>query len=460
MSFRKTSTCLALLAVTIARPGPARAQAPSTADSVLQGLIDEALARNAELAATRQLETAALARPAQASSRPGPALGAMYQNDGIAPSLGRQPMTLLGVTAGQEIPYPGKLALRREVAQADAALAAFDVERAQRSLIASVKRAYYGLGLARGLADLALQHRDVWREVQETARVRFASAAGSQQELLRAQIEATRLQALHAQHHAEARARLAQLNALRARPVDTPVETPATVSLVPETRTSAEVVAWSEAESPELKAARAAVEREERALALAQLAFKPDFTVQGGYMFRGSLPPMWQAGASVALPSRSRARAAVTEAEAHLAASNSRVEDVRIRLQAAVEQRLAFIQAAQTIAATYRDGVLAQDDVAVQSARARYGAGQASQTSVLDAAAALIEDRTDYLRLLAAEAMEQARLEEASLEAPMGIDSLLMHGRSASADGGGMAPPPAMPPSRTTTTSSASPETK
>jgi cobalt-zinc-cadmium efflux system outer membrane protein len=296
--------------------------------------------------------------------------------------------------------------------------------------------------------------------VQETARVRFASAAGSQQELLRAQIEATRLEALHAQHHAEARARLAQLNALRARPVDAPVETPPTLSPVAETRAAAEIVAWSEANSPELKAARAAAVREERALALAQLDSKPDFTVQGGYMFRGSLPPMWQAGASVALPSKSRARAAVTEAEARLAASKSRVEDVRIRLDAAVEQRLAFIEAAQAIAATYRDGVLAQDDIAVQSALARYGAGQASQTGVLDAAASVLEDRTDYLRVLAAEAMEQARLEEASLEAPMGTDSLLMRGRGASSDGGGMASPPAMPPTRATTTANAGPETR
>jgi hypothetical protein len=48
---------------------------------------------------------------------------------------------------------------------------------------------------------------------------------------------------------------------------------------------------------------------------------------------------------------------------------------------------------------------------------------------VLDAAAAVLEDRTDYLRVLAAHATEMARLEEASLEPPMGLDSLLMHGR-------------------------------
>ena len=422
-------------------PLAARASAPpAAADAVLQSLLDEALARNPQLAAAQQVEVAARTRPIQAGSRPGPTVGVFYQNDGITPSLGREPMTMLGASGGQDIPYPGKLGLRRQVAESEAALAGADVERARLSLAGSVKAAYYGLLLARGLATLALEHRGVWQEIQETARVRYASAVGSQQEMLRAQVETTRLQALHAQHHAEARARLAQLNALRGRPADTPVDTPGALGIAAETRAAAEIVAWTEANSPEWKAAALGVERDERAVALARREFKPDFNVQGGLVYRGGLPPMWQLGASVMLPSRARARAALAEAEARLAASRARQEDVRVRLQAVVEQRLALLHAAQEIESTYREGLLPQGDLAVQSATATYAAGTGSQVSVLEAAAALLDDRTDYLRLLATHATERARLEEASLEAPIGLDSLLMHGRSTT-PGGGMAPP-------------------
>ena len=381
---------------------------------------------------------------------PGPTVGVFYQNDGAGPSLGREPMTMLGVSGGQDLPYPGKLGLRRQVAQADAGVAGLDVERARLSVVGSVKRAYSGLLLARGLAALALEQRNVWQEVQETARVRYASAVGTQQEMLRAQVEATRVQALHAQHHAEARARLAQLNALRGRPADTPVETTASLPVRPETRSPAEVVAWSEANSPELRAAALAIERDERAVELARLELKPDFNVQGGLMYRGSLPPMWQASVSVALPSRARVKGALAEAQAHLAASKARVEDVRVRLRATVEQRLALLDAAQQIEATYRDGLLPQGDLAVQSATASYAAGQGSQLTVLASVAALLDDRTDYLRLLATHAAEAARLDEASLEQPMGVDSLLMHGRSSMPAGGAMAAPGPSTPSRTT----------
>jgi len=452
MPFSKTTLAVAL-AVSLAAPlARAETQPADSGDPVLQALIDEALAHNPQLLASRQLELAAQARPAPAAARPGPTVGVFYQNDGVGPTLGREPMTMLGASGGQDIPYPGKLGLRRQVAQAEAGAAGLDVERVRLSLVGSVKRAYYGLLLARGLAALALEQRNVWQEVQETARVRYASAVGSQQEMLRAQVEATRLQALHAQHHAEARARLTQLNALRGRPADTPVETTTSLPLRPEARSATEVVAWSEANSPELKAAALAIERDERAVELARLEFKPDFNVQGGLMYRGSLPPMWQASVSVALPSRARVKGGLAEAQAHLAASKARLEDVRVRLRATVEQRLALLEAAQQIEATYRDGLLPQGDLAVQSATASYAAGQGSQLSVLASVAALLDDRTDYLRLLATHAAEAARLEEASLEEPMGIDSLLMHGRSSMPAGGPMAAPGPSTPSRTTST--------
>ena len=447
MSFR--SLVVGLAAAVLAASAPAYAEAPAGPDPVLQALIDEGLARNPQLVAAQQLERAAAARPVQAGSRPGPTVGVFYQNDGVGPSLGREQMTMLGVSAGQEIPYPGKLGLRRQVAQADAELAAFDVQRVRLSLVASVKRAYYGLALARGLAALALEHRKVWDEVRETARVRYASAVGSQQDMLRAQVEGTRLHALHAQHHAEARARLAEINALLGRPPDTPIETPAVLSVAGDSRSPEEIVAAAEAASPELKATELAIARDQRALDLARLEFKPDFNVEGAAIDRGGLPPMWQVSANVSLPSRARARGAVAEAQARLAASTARVEDVRLRLRSAVEQRLALLDAAAAIEATYREGLLPQGEVAVQSATATYAAGQGSQIAVLDAAAAVLEDRTDYLRILAAHATETALLEEASLDPPMAIDSLLMHGRSSSMGGGSMRSPAEGPASKT-----------
>jgi outer membrane protein TolC len=413
-------------------------------------LIAEALEHNPELAAARQSLAAAQTRPSQAGSRPAPMVGVLYTNDGWSPSLGSEDMTTLSVMGSQEMLYPGKRRLRRELARAEVGLAEWDLERVRLSLVSAVKRTYYALGLARGQAALADEQRELWREVQETARVRYASAVGQQQELLRAQVEATRVHALHAQHHAEVLSRLAEMNRLLGRPTGSEVETPAPLVLVRPGRTLEALVAESEAISPELKGAAAMVAREELAVSLAGKGFRPDFVLQAAYMNRGGLPPMWQAGASVALPARGAAKAALAETEARLAASRARLEDLRLRLRAAVEQRMAFLGAAEEIAATYREGMLPQGQTAVESALARYQSGQGQQLAVLEALAALVEDRTDYLRLLAGHAIERARLEEASLEGP-GMETLLTHGRTGMG-GGAMGSPGGMkgkPPAST-----------
>lgn len=415
----------------------ARTGAPETDSAQVQALVEEALGRNPALVVARQSLAAAEARPAQAGALPAPTLSVDYQNDGVALSLGSREMTMLAFGATQEIPYPGKRGLRRQVAQADAGLAAIDLERMRLGLVASVKQAYYGLRLARGLAALAEDQGNVWREIQETARVRYASAVGPQQALLRAQIESTRARALHAQHHAEARVRLTELNRLLGRPADTPLEVPPLTTLEPETRSPSELVAWAESTSPELKAALAAVRREELALDLAGKEFKPDLEVQGAYVNRGGLDPMWQAGVSITLPSRGRARAAVSEATARLAASKARAEDIRLRLDGVVNQRLALMEATEQLEVTYREGLLPQDQIAFESALAGYRIGQGEQGSVFEPMVALLEDRIDHLRLLASYAAERIRLEEVSLEPPA-FEGALMHGRSGSSGMGGM----------------------
>jgi outer membrane protein TolC len=425
MSLQRPSAIALFVMALLPRAGSAQAE-----DPILGSLIEEALARNPEVAAAQHSLTAAEARPDQAGSRPGPVVSLTYQNDGLSPSLGDRDMTMLSFGASQEIPYPGKRRLRRQVAEAEAGVAALGLERARLSLVASVKRAYYGLALARSLAALAEEQREVWREIQEAARVRYASAVGQQQELLRAQVEATRVHALHAQHHAEARARLAELNRLVGRPATAPLDIATLPALSPEARALDALVEWSEANSPELKSWAATVQRDELALALARKGFKPDLAIQGAYINRGRLDPMWQAGVSLALPPRAQARAAVAEAEARLSASRARVDDLRARLRSAVEQRLALLVAAEQIEATYREGMLPLGQVLADSALARYRAGQGQQLAVLESVVTVLDDRADYQRLLAAHASERARLDEVSLDAGDGMQGLLMHGRT------------------------------
>jgi outer membrane protein TolC len=169
--------------------------------------------------------------------------------------------------------------------------------------------------------------------------------------------------------------------------------------------------------SPELVAARIAIDRARLAVDLARKDYRPDFNVQGGYMNRGGLDPMWQAGVSVTLPfNRTRRAGAVAEAEAVLAATRSRLEAVELQLRLRTQERLAQLEAARSIATLYREGIVPQDRMSVEAAIASYQAGRIPFITVLESLTTLYGDRSTLVRLLASQARIRASLEEASLE--------------------------------------------
>jgi outer membrane protein TolC len=399
---------------------PARAQAPwpvPVEDQVLASLIEEALSKNPDVAAARQAAAAAGQRPAQARSLPNPMFSVGYTNDGWSPSLGSMPDSNLAFMASQELPYFGKRGLRGEVAAREAGQVEQQAERVGRGTTAAVKRAYYGLLLSRNLLDLIRDQEDIWKQIEGVARARYAVGQGAQQDVLRVQVEVTRIEQLRAEQEAEAEIRLAELNRLLARDATAPLESPARLALRPVAAGLDQVFDWATSISPEVKAAGLGVERASLAVSLAKKEFKPDFSVQTAYMNRGGLDPMWQAGIGVSIPFyRKRLSAGLAEAEAQRRSSQSLVETARLQLRFRTQERLTQLKTTERIATLYAEGIVPQDRMSVEAALANYQTGKVPFIAVLEALTTLYNDRATHLRLLASHEQTLASLEEASLE--------------------------------------------
>ena len=150
----------------------------------------------------------------------------------------------------------------------------------------------------------------------------------------------------------------------------------------------------------------------------ARKEFKPDLTVQAGYMNRGGLDPMWQAGVSVNLPlARGRRKAALAEADAQVAAAEERVHAVELQLRFRTQERLARLESIERTARLYEQGVLPQSRLSVDAGVASYQAGRVPFVTVLEALGSLYTDRGALIRLLTARGQALASIEEASLEA-------------------------------------------
>ncbi len=410
-----------LLSASLAASGVARAQtvpAQAPDDPLLQALVAEALSRNPQLRVAQSAIDAARVRVEAAGTLPDPMASFTWTNDGWAPSVGSMPMTTLGFMVSQSLPYSGKRRLRTDLAASEARQAEPPLARGRLALEAAVRRAYYGLLQARELQSLTVEQRALWTEIEVVVRSRYAVGQGAQQDVLRVQVEVTRIEQRAIEQAAEAELRVAELNRLLARSIDSPIETSARLVLRPLPGTVEDAVERARAINPELESVRRAVQTEQAALALAKREFKPDFTIQGGYMNRGGLDPMWLAGVGINLPLNKRVRqAAVAGAEIRSKSGGHALDDITLQLRYRTQERFTRARTAERIVDLYDQGIVPQDRMTVEAAVSNYQSGKVPFVSVLEAMTALYADRWTRVGLVADHARLQASLDEASLEA-------------------------------------------
>jgi len=419
------SSSFRIVALALCGIGLSSVAAAQEPDPVLDALVSEALQRNPDLLALEETVLAARARPGQARALSDPMLSVVYTNDGWSPSLGTQDMTTLAFMGSQDLPYPGKRRLRGDVAAREADQVAQQLERARLGVVAAVKRAYSGLVLSRELLELVREQEQLWRQIEGVARARYAVGQGAQPDVLRVQVEVTRVEQLRTEQQAEGQIRVAELNRLTGRPATSRVETRARLALRPIAEDVDGAVERLAGISPELRSAAVAQERASLLVSLASKQFKPDFSVQAGYMNRGGLDPMWQAGVGISLPLyRQRLSSGLAEAEAQVRASARLAESVRLQLRFRTQERLAQLEASQKIATLYGQGIIPQDRMSVDASVANYQTGKVPFIAVLEALTTLYNDRATHLALLANHARIRASLEEASLESTSSLAAI------------------------------------
>jgi outer membrane protein TolC len=430
------------MAQTQAPSTPPVQQAPASGDPLLLALIQEALDHNPDLAKTRTLIEAEQERIPQAKALADPSLTLGLQNDGFkAIQVGKMETSYYQVMLTQPLPWPGKRNLRGAIASlgVDSARAASD--RTRLTLVADVKRAYFGLLLVRGQVELLDQQALFWQKASDLTRVRYEVGQGSQADLLRAQLEQNRLRQTRLGLQAEERTLVANLNRLRGVQDGAPV--PTTARLGDLAVTASPASAWAaraEQESPELQAARVGITQAERSLDLARRDRYPDFSVSAGIMPRGAFDPMWTVGVSISLPlwSKHKQQRAVAEQEFRRKAQGSELDNVRNLLRQRIEERSAQLDAAQETLRLFREGLLVQSEASFQASLAQYETGRTPFLGVLEALNGWLADRGGYLAALAQTQALAIAQEEFNLT---GTPAISASGLSAGSMGGGGSAP-------------------
>ncbi len=393
-------------------------------DPALSALVSEALARSPDHARALADVSAERERVPQSGALPDPTLLLGIQNDGFKGiQIGVEPTSFWQVLINVPLSWPGKRGFREDAAAARVTVAEASLQRVRLTLLGDVERAYLDLRLLRGQLELQGKLESLWQQAEEIARARYQVGEVPQSDLLRSQLERTRLRLQRLALEAAERSAVQEINRLRVHPLDEAVDTP-----VPLTETRAgplpapeALVDDAEARSPDLSLAMRNVTVSEARVKSAYRERWPDLSVSAAIMPRGQLEPMWAASVGLSLPIYwwDKGSRAVAEAEQVRSSEQHAADSVRQILSLRTRERHTALSALLETLEVYRHGLLVQSDATVRSTLSQYRVGKVPFPSVLEVMRGLVTDQGGYLTALADAQRLLIALREVSLRPPV-----------------------------------------
>jgi hypothetical protein len=213
-----------------AHPGVAAEADPNFSAAVeLPRLEAYALANNPEIRAMEQRWRAAQARPSQEGSLPDPMLNTAYHNEGFDRfEQGRSDFAWLRFGAEQELPFPGKLALKEQIAAREAEREGALYRAAVLNVLARLRVTYDEYYLAHKSIEIVRDNLELLKNLAESAKARYQVGEGLQQDVARAQVEVStltgRLTSLEQMRQSAAAMLNALLNRSPAEPLGPPID--------------------------------------------------------------------------------------------------------------------------------------------------------------------------------------------------------------------------------------------
>jgi outer membrane protein, heavy metal efflux system len=367
----------------------------------LADAVAEAVAANPDLDARRAQVDVARQRPAQERALEPPMLaGQIWQ----WPVRSLDPRATGGymLMAEQRFPGRGKRALREAAATGEIDVLEREVATDVRMVIEAVTQAYAELWLARASADVYRANLTLLRQITDSAETRYAVGRVAQADVLQPVVEISRVYDRLLDEEERAGLAQARLNRWLGRPVD---ESIGPLDPLEDRRLAVPVTELQRlalAHQPALRTLTAEIDLATARLAVARADYRPDFSVQGGYMVMPGEGDTWTAQVAITWPRAPWARrgidARVAEARQAVAAARARYAAIENEILLAVQEAYVRVKTAERRITLLRTSIVPQVEQTFAVLRAAYQADRTELLSVLDIQRLLLETSLDHVQ--------------------------------------------------------------
>ena len=342
----------------------------------LAALIEEAKRNDPAIQAAEQAAKAATFVAPQMSALPDPQFTLQQFSVGSPrPFAGytNSDFAYIGVGASQQLPYPGKLKLRGAVADRDADTAKAHIEVVLQDEIETLKTTYFHLAYLQQTLGTLQRNAALLEQVEQQTEAHYSSGQGNQQDVLKAQLERTKILREVSMHHQLVGEDQAELKRILRRSQDSPDIIAEPIADTFLRYTAAELLDKVREENPNIHENSAMVQRNQTAVDLAQKEFRPDFGVS--YMYENTdrkFRDYYELSFNVNFPRRKPRQAALAQAQVNVERAQT---DLDTQLQAAlaeVQKQYVMVKTSEEQLLIYRDGLIPQAQATIQAGLAAY----------------------------------------------------------------------------------------
>jgi len=318
----------------------------------------------------------------------------------------------IGLGVAQEFPGPGKRGLRSQVASAQADVMMAQSESVSRIVLEQVKTAYFKLAYLQATFEILLRDDKLLGEMEQIAESRYRVGQGNQQEVLKAQLQHTRILQEINLHHREQGQLQAQIKQLLARAQDSPDIVTEPLRERSLHGTASELLQQARQNNPEINARERLLQRADLQTELARKEFRPDFGLQ--YIYQNTdrkFRDYYMLTFTVTLPNRGRRRAELAEATANRESATAELNAEVQRRQAEVQDQYVMAKTSAEQLRIFREGLMPQAEATFRAAMAAYQANRQDFETLLSSFRDALDFEEQYQKELSEHESALARLE-------------------------------------------------
>jgi len=252
--------------------------------------------------------------------------------------------------------------------------------------------------------------------VEQAADARYRSGMGTQQDVLQAQLQKTKLLREIAMHHLQVGKLEAQLKQLLNRSQESPDIEPADLTETPLVQAYADLLAAAQVQNPEIASAQKMIDKQSLQIDLARKDFYPDFNVQ--YMWQRTDPTQFRAyymlsvGIKVPIYRSRKQRPELAQAESEQLRARSELQAQSQQLAGDLRSQYVIVQQTSELLKIHREGLSPQARSEFQAGLVAYQSSKQEFQALLTAFLDVLHLDEDYWQNMAEYETAIARLEQ------------------------------------------------